>query len=190
MPHPANQVNLGLEPKFPSASIFDDSAAHLMENMQYELWPAYVESKLYHSTLSRVASTLANTGKLPLLAIRTAQQKRYVSRIVKKVVTIGSGIDCDIVIKASTACSLLPVCPTPAAFMMQSKPAKCSGSGKATCILALDRSYRYQLVHRHPLGRLSRCPCNGGRLVSSCPLPRALHPMPCVVMRVRHHSLE
>lgn len=96
------QVSLGLEPKFPSTTLFDESAVFVLDHIKHELWPSYVDSPSYRSTRSKVVSALECASKVkaePILMVRTANQNRYAMHLVKKVVVIGNAVDCDIVIK-------------------------------------------------------------------------------------------
>ena len=93
------QVRTGLEPKFPSLQLFDEAAEHVTLLMQQELWSEFLDSPAYSSVACTVHSELSNATEPPLIAITTPDDRRYVTRIFKKIVTIGSSVGCDVVLK-------------------------------------------------------------------------------------------
>ena len=98
------QVNHGLEPKFPSTKLFDECTEHVIDHMLLDVWPNFVESKAYTKAISKVVSSLETKIKAPFLVLRSpSSTKRSVTRLFKKVVTIGSANDCDVVMKEALA---------------------------------------------------------------------------------------
>ena len=94
-----SKLSEGMQPRFPSASIFDDAINHVLAHVRQDMWVAFTESADFAGHSSVVTSALQLVPSM-LIAVRVVGcAMRHAIPIMARIVTIGSARDCDIIIK-------------------------------------------------------------------------------------------
>ena len=99
-PQVLEEIKEGLQPRFPSAALFDHAVDHILGFMQQELWLNFKMSQEYLAQSSRVLASITYGPKPALLSLRVVGSSvRHVVHVFHRIVTVGTSRDCDVVVK-------------------------------------------------------------------------------------------